>query len=70
MLILHWGLGAILYSQTKNNDFIFGHDGGNDPAINSTARINPKNEDAIIILAHTGFSGKRASQMYRIQARC
>jgi len=45
-----WGLGEILYSPTKNNDFIFGHDGGNDPAINSTARINPENGDAIIVL--------------------
>lgn len=45
-----WGLGAILYSATENNDFLFGHDGGNDPAINSTARINPENGDAIIVL--------------------
>jgi CubicO group peptidase (beta-lactamase class C family) len=45
-----WGLGTILYSATRGNDFLFGHDGGNDPAINSTARINPKNGDAIIVL--------------------
>ncbi len=45
-----WGLGAILYAPTSNNDFIFGHDGGNDPAINSTARINPDNGDAIIVV--------------------
>ena len=45
-----WGLGSILYSPTKNNDFIFGHDGGNDPAINTTARVNPENGDAIIVL--------------------
>ena len=45
-----WGLGTILYSATGSNDFLFGHDGGNDPAINSTARINPENGDAIIML--------------------
>lgn len=45
-----WGLGTILYSATKGDDFLFGHDGGNDPAINSTARINPENGDAIIVL--------------------
>lgn len=45
-----WGLGTILYSATRSNDFLFGHDGGNDPAINSTARINPENGDAIIVL--------------------
>ena len=45
-----WGLGTILYSATKSNDFLFGHDGGNDPAINSTARINPENGDAILVL--------------------
>ncbi|MFT5577977.1 MAG: CubicO group peptidase (beta-lactamase class C family) [Paraglaciecola psychrophila] len=45
-----WGLGTILYAPTGNNDFVFGHDGGNDPAINSTARINPANGDAIILL--------------------
>jgi CubicO group peptidase (beta-lactamase class C family) len=45
-----WGLGTILYAPTDSGDFLFGHDGGNDPAINSTARINPDNGDAIIVL--------------------
>ena len=45
-----WGLGTILYAPTRSDDFVFGHDGRNDPAINSTARINPANGDAIIIL--------------------
>ncbi|MFT6094635.1 MAG: CubicO group peptidase (beta-lactamase class C family) [Pseudohongiellaceae bacterium] len=45
-----WGLGTILYAPTDSGDFLFGHDGGNDPAINSTARINPDNSDAIIVL--------------------
>ena len=46
-----WGLGTILYSPTGNGDFVFGHDGANDPAINTAVRINPDNRDAIIILA-------------------
>jgi CubicO group peptidase (beta-lactamase class C family) len=45
-----WGLGTILYAPTGSGDFLFGHDGGNDPAINSTVRINPDNGDAIIVL--------------------
>ena len=45
-----WGLGTILYAPTNSGDFVFGHDGRNEPAINSTVRINPDNNDAIIVL--------------------
>ncbi len=45
-----WGLGVMLYAPTANGDYIFGHDGSNDPAINSALRINPENGDAIVIL--------------------
>lgn len=45
-----WGLGTMLYAPTANGDYVFGHDGANDPAINSAARINPDNGDAIIVL--------------------
>lgn len=45
-----WGLGVMLYAPTDSGDFIFGHDGSNEPAINSTLRINPDNGDAIIVL--------------------
>ena len=45
-----WGLGTMLYAPTANGDTVFGHDGGNEPAINSTARINPENGDALIVL--------------------
>lgn len=45
-----WGLGTMLYSPTPEGDFVFGHDGGNDPAINSTARINPSTNDGIVLL--------------------
>lgn len=45
-----WGLGTILYAPTESGDFVFGHDGANDPAINTTARINPDTNDAIVVL--------------------
>lgn len=45
-----WGLGTILYAPTGSGDHVFGHDGGNEPAINATVRINPDTGDAIIAL--------------------
>jgi len=45
-----WGLGTILYAPTANGDFVYGHDGANDPAINAAARINPDTGDALIVL--------------------
>lgn len=55
-----WGHGAMLFAPVGNGDYIFGHDGSNDPAINSSFRINPNNGDAIIILA-TGHSSLASS---------
>lgn len=45
-----WGLGTILYAATANGDLVYGHDGRNEPAINSTVRINSDNGDAIAVL--------------------
>lgn len=45
-----WGLGTILYAPVDERQFVFGHDGANDPAINSTARIHPVSGDALIVL--------------------
>jgi CubicO group peptidase (beta-lactamase class C family) len=45
-----WGLGTMLYAPASSGDYVFGHDGGNEPAINSAARINPDTGDAIIVL--------------------
>ncbi len=47
-----WGLGSILYAPTQNGDVVFGHDGANDPAINSALRLNPDTGDAIIALSN------------------
>lgn len=59
-----WGLGAILYAPTPNGDTVFGHDGGNDPAINSVARINPDTGDALIVLetGHPSLATQIGSQ--------
>ena len=45
-----WGLGTILYAPTDQGDFVFGHGGQNEPAINSEARLNPDTGDAILVL--------------------
>ncbi len=45
-----WGLGTILYSSTPNDETVFGHDGANDPAINTSVRINPDTRDGFVSL--------------------
>ena len=47
-----WGLGTMLFAPTAGGHHIFGHDGANEPAINSALRINPDNGDAIIVLVN------------------
>ncbi len=47
-----WGLGVKLYAESGSGDFVFGHDGGNEPAINSSLRVNPYNGDAFILLVN------------------
>lgn len=45
-----WGLGTMLYAPTASGDFVFGHDGANEPAIGSAARFNPTTNDGIVVL--------------------
>ncbi len=45
-----WGLGPALYAPNGADSFILGHDGGNYPAINTTARIDPAAGDGIVVL--------------------
>jgi hypothetical protein len=40
----------MLYAPIQQGSYVFGHDGGNDPAINTAVRINPDTGDALIIL--------------------
>jgi CubicO group peptidase (beta-lactamase class C family) len=45
-----WGLGTILYAPNNAGSYVIGHDGNNDPAINTAARLNPATGDGIVIL--------------------
>lgn len=45
-----WGLGAMLYAPNGSDDFLIGHDGNNEPAINTAVRIDPATGDGIVIL--------------------
>jgi CubicO group peptidase (beta-lactamase class C family) len=45
-----WGLGTMLYASNTTGDFIFGHDGNNEPAINTAARLDPGTGNGIIVL--------------------
>jgi len=45
-----WGLGVMLFAPNNQDDFIIGHDGSNEPAINTAARLDPTTGDGIIIL--------------------
>jgi CubicO group peptidase (beta-lactamase class C family) len=46
-----WGLGTILYAPSASGDFVFGHDGANEPGISATARVNPDSGDGIVVLS-------------------
>ena len=45
-----WGLGTMLYAPNGDGDFIVGHDGKNEPAINTAVRLNPATGDGIVVL--------------------
>ena len=47
-----WGLGTMLYAPNGEGDFVFGHDGANEPAINAAVRINPSTGDAVVVLVN------------------
>jgi len=43
---------VMLLGETDQGNFIFGHAGGNDPAISTFAAINPDTGDGIIALSN------------------
>ncbi len=45
-----WGLGTILYASNNRGGFVVGHDGNNEPAINTAVRFNPATGNGIVIL--------------------
>jgi len=58
-----YGLGTFLYAELENNSYIIGHDGKNNPPINTAFRYNPVSNDGIIILTtgSTDFATRIAS---------
>ncbi|MEP5766354.1 MAG: serine hydrolase domain-containing protein [Halieaceae bacterium] len=46
-----WGAGVMLYHPSGEGDYVFGHDGANDPSINASVRVNPDTGDAIVALS-------------------
>lgn len=46
-----WGLGTMLYAPNNSGDFIIGHDGSNEPAINTAVRLDPATGDGIVVLS-------------------
>ncbi len=45
-----WGLGVILYAPNTEGGFVIGHDGNDEPAINSAVRFDPATGDGIVVL--------------------
>lgn len=56
-----WGLGVMLYAPNNSGGFVIGHDGSNEPAINTAARFDPDTGDGIVVLS-TG-SPLRATEL-------
>lgn len=45
-----WGLGVMLYAPDGKGGYVIGHDGNNEPAINTAARVYPAGRDGIVVL--------------------
>ena len=45
-----WGLGTMLYADNRAGGFVIGHDGSNEPAIKTAARLNPATGNGIVVL--------------------
>jgi CubicO group peptidase (beta-lactamase class C family) len=50
----HWGMGVQLYASSARGGAIYGHEGGNVPAVNNSVRIEQATGDAIIALSTGG----------------
>jgi CubicO group peptidase (beta-lactamase class C family) len=46
-----WGLGTRLYARSGTSDYVFGHDGGNYPAISHAVRIDPVTRSGIVVMS-------------------
>jgi len=58
-----YGLGTFLFTELEEGEYIIGHDGKNNPPINTAFRYNPVTNDGIIILTtgSTDFATRIAS---------
>jgi CubicO group peptidase (beta-lactamase class C family) len=45
-----WGLGTMLYASNNADGWMIGHDGHNEPAINTTARVDPETGNGVVLL--------------------
>ena len=41
----------MLYADNGHDDFVYGHDGANDPSINASVRVDPSSGDGIVVLS-------------------
>lgn len=45
-----WGLGTMLYAPNNAGGVVIGHDGNNEPAVNTAARVDPDTGNGIVVL--------------------
>ena len=64
-----YGLGTFIYTELENGGFVIGHDGKNNPPINTAFRYNPVANDGIIMLTtgSTDFATRIASDWVFLQ---
>lgn len=66
----HWGMGPQLYATSKRGGFIYGHNGGNMPAVSHSVRIEAATGDAIVALSTGGRNlGARLGSDWTAQRR-
>ena len=64
-----YGLGTFIYTELENGGLVIGHDGKNNPPINTAFRYNPVANDGIIMLTtgSTDFATRIASDWVFLQ---
>jgi CubicO group peptidase (beta-lactamase class C family) len=66
----HWGMGSQLYATSKRGGFIYGHNGGNIPAVSHSVRIEAATGDVIVALSTGGRNlGARLGSYWTAQRR-
>lgn len=66
----HWGMGPQLYATSTRGGFIYGHNGGNMPAVSHSIRIEAATGDAIVALSTGGRNlGARLGSDWTAQRR-